>query len=65
MNIKNSVALLDSVSRWQTFDELYSKVQCDCDWTDFVLQLERLVDRGHVEYALSPGMDVGCYRIKE
>lgn len=65
MNIENSAALWDSVSRWQTFDELYSKFQCDCDWTDFARQLERLVERGDVEYALPPGMDVGCYRIKE
>lgn len=50
-------------SRWMTFDELYSKVQCDCDWTDFALQLEQLVEQSEVQYSLSCGADIGYYGI--
>ena len=50
--------------RWLSFDELYGMAQCDCDWSDFALQLERLVEQGYIQYALFHGMDVGCYRVK-
>ena len=56
--------VLAAEHRWLTFDELYSKAQCDSDWTDFALQLEQLVEQGKVQYALLRGMDSGCYRIK-
>ena len=57
--------VLATEHRWLTFDELYSKAQCDSDWTDFALQLEQLVAQGKVQYALLQGMDSGCYRIKK
>lgn len=62
--MKHILEVLEKENRWLTFDELYSKVQSDCDWTDFALQLEQLVEQGYIQYALFRGMDVGCYRIK-
>lgn len=50
--------------RWLSFDKLYDMAQCDREWTDFALRLERLVKQGAIEYTLSYGMDVGYYRIK-
>ena len=46
-----------------TFDELYEKVQPDCDWITFAHQLERLVEQGAVRYIQSYGSDIGYYRI--
>ena len=56
--------VLAAERHWLSFDELYSKDQCDSDWTDFALQLEQLVKQGDVQYALLHGMDSGYYRIK-
>ena len=55
--------VLEAENRWLTFDELYSRVQCDCDWTDFALQLEQLVEQGEVQYSPSCGADIGYYGI--
>ena len=64
MNYKDILKVLEREHLWHTFDELYYLVQCDCSWTNFALQLEHLVEQGDMEYTLSRGMDVGCYRIK-
>ena len=55
--------VLDAENRWLTFDELYSMAQCNCDWTDFALQLEQLVEQGEVQYVLPCGADIGYYGI--
>lgn len=64
VNHRRILRVLEKENLWLTFDELYSKVQCDCDWDDFALQLELLVEQGYIQYALFRGMDVGCYQIK-
>jgi len=55
--------VLEAENRWLTFDELYSKVQPDCDWIRFALHLESLVDQGLVQLILERGMDDGYYGI--
>ena len=60
---RHILRVLKKESCWLIFDELYSKAQCDCDWTDFALQLERLVDQGEVQYILPYGADIGYYGI--
>ena len=65
VNRESILSVLKKESRWLTFDELYSKVQGNCDWTDFALQLEQLVEQGEVQYSPSCGADIGYYGISE
>ena len=58
MNRECILSALKKESRWLTFDELYSKAQCDCDWTDFARQMEQLVEQGEVQYILPCGADI-------
>ena len=62
-NHRHILRVLEKENRRLTFDELYSKVPCDCDWTAFALQLEQLVEQGEVQYILPCGADVGYYGI--
>jgi len=55
--------VLQTEYRWLTFDELYSKVRPDCDWTSFAGVLEELVKQGQVEYTLPYGAETGYYKI--
>lgn len=61
--MKHILEVLEKENRWLTFDELYRKVPCDCDWTDLALQLEQLVEQGEIQYILPFGADVGYYGI--
>ena len=65
VNRESILSALKKESHWLTFDELYSRVQCDCDWTDFALQMEQLVEQGEVQYILPCGADIGYYGISE
>ena len=56
--------ILGKESRCLTFDELYRKVQPDCDWVSFAGVLEGLVEQGKVQYTLPYGADVGYYSIE-
>ena len=56
--------ILAEESRYLTFDELYRKVQPDCDWVSFAGVLEGLVEQGKVQYTVPYGADVGCYSIE-
>ena len=56
--------VLEKEPRCLTFDELYRKVQPDCDWVLFAGVLERLVEQRKVQYTLPYGADVGCYSIE-
>lgn len=47
---KHILIVLERASDWLTFDELYNNVQPDCDWIQFALRLEALVDQGFVQY---------------
>ena len=63
--MKHILDVLKKENRWLTFDELHSKVDSDCDWTDFAMQLEQLVEQGEVQYILPYGADVGYYGINK
>lgn len=56
--------VLAEESGWMTFDELYSRVQTDCDWISFANVLEGLVEQGIVQYTLPYGADTGYYSIE-
>ena len=60
---KRILQVLKAERRWMTFDELYTMSQCKCNWVDFALQLEQLVEQGYAQHILLRGMDVGLYRI--
>jgi len=62
---KSIVKVLEEENRWLTFDELFTRVQPDCDWIAFAAQLEQLVAQGEIQYTLPSGADVGCYGHKE
>lgn len=53
--------VLEEENRWLTFDELFIKVQPDCDWIAFAAQLEQLVKNRELRYILPSGADVGYY----
>ena len=55
--------VLAEESGWIIFDELYSKVQPDCDWISFAEVLEGLVEQGELQYTLPYGADTGYYNI--
>ena len=57
--------VLEKENRWLAFDELFNRIQPDCDWTAFAMQLEHLVEQGKVQYILPYGADTGSYRIRE
>lgn len=56
--------VLEMEERWLTFDELFDKVCPSCAWTVFAVHLERLVEKGKVQYILPYGADVGRYKAK-
>lgn len=62
---RHILRVLEKENRWLPFDELYRKVQADCDWVAFALELEQLVEQGHVQYDLPCGADTGYYRISQ
>lgn len=62
---KSILAVLERENRWMSFDELFSRVQPDCGWVVFALQLERMVQCGEVQYILPHGADTGCYGRKD
>lgn len=57
--------VLETENSWLTFDELYNNVQLDCDWIQFALHLEALVDQGFVQYIFVSGIDVSYYGINK
>lgn len=62
---KHILIVLERASDWLTFDELYNNVQPDCDWIQFALRLEALVDQGFVQYIFVGGIDVSYYGINK
>jgi len=58
------IKILENENRWLIFDELFKKVQPDCDWIAFAAQLEQFVEQGEIQYTLPSGADVGYYGCK-